>query len=112
MRARERCASLEVLPAGRPMPHKGCYRARHPKGGPVTKPARAEYTETVRRRYVVAARELKSRILDEYCRTLGCHRKAAIRALGRKPRARQRAGRRVQYDRSLVPTLEHLWQIS
>jgi len=78
----------------------------------VTKPARVEYTETVRRRYVAATRELKSQILDEYCRTLRCHRKAAIRALGRKPPARQRAGRRVQYDRSLVPTLEHLWQIS
>jgi len=78
----------------------------------VTKPARVEYTETVRRRYVAATRELKSQILDEYCRTLRCHRKAAIRALGRKPQARQRAGRRVQYDRSLVPTLEHLWQIS
>src|SRR5215467_6017983 len=87
---RARCASLEVLPAKRPMPHKGCYRARHPKGGPVTKPARVEYTETVRRRYVSATRELKSQILDEYCRTLRCHCKAAIRALGRKPQARQR----------------------
>src|SRR5437867_7381495 len=72
----------------RPMPHKGCYRAGHPKGGPVTKPARAEYTEAVRRRYVAAEREMKSRILDEYCRTLHCHRQAAIRALGRTPQPR------------------------
>jgi hypothetical protein len=78
----------------------------------VTKPARAEYTEAVRRRYVAAEREMKSRILDEYCRTLRCHRKAAIRALARTPRPRRRAGRRVQYDRSLVPTLERLWHIS
>src|SRR5262249_14906546 len=81
-----RCASLEVLPAKRPMPHKGCYRARHPKGGPVTKPARVEYTETVRRRYVAATRELKSQILDEYCRTLRCHRKAAIGPWGESRR--------------------------
>jgi len=75
-----RCASLKVLPARRLVPHKGCYRAEHPKGGPVTKPARAEYTEAVRMRYLAAARRMKSRILDEYRRTLRCHRKAAIRA--------------------------------
>jgi len=34
-------ASQRVLPSG-----------THPKGGPVTKPARAEYTEAVRLRYV------------------------------------------------------------
>ena len=78
----------------------------------MTKPARAEYTEAVRGRYEAAERQMKSRILDEYCRTLRCHRKAAIRALRRIPRPRRRAGRRVQYDRSLVPTLEQLWQIS
>jgi hypothetical protein len=61
---------------------------------------------------VAAEREMKSQILDEYCRTLGCHRKAAIRALGRRPQPRQRAGRRVQYNRALVPMLERLWQIS
>ena len=95
------------------MPHKGCYRAAgHSKGGPVTKPARGEYTEAVRRRYVTAKREMKGQILDEYCRTLRCHRKAAIRALRRTPAARQRAGRRVRYDRGVVPTLERLWQVS
>ena len=78
----------------------------------MTKPARAEYTEAVRRRYVAAEREMKSRILDEYCRTLHCHRQAAIRALGRTPQPRRRSGRRVQYDRGLVPTLERLWHIS
>jgi len=78
----------------------------------VTKPARAEYTEAVRLRYVTAAREMKSRILDEYCRTLQCHRKAAIRVLGRVPQRRRRPGRRVQYDRRVVPILERIWQIS
>ena len=78
----------------------------------MTKPARAEYTEAVRLRYVTAAREMKSRILDEYCRTLQCHRKAAIRVLGRVPQRRRRPGRRVQYDRRVVPILERIWQIS
>ena len=94
------------------MPHNGCYRAERPKGGPVTKPARAEYTEAVRLRYLAAARGMKSRILDEYCRTLRCHRKAAIRALGRVPQRPRRPGRRVQYDRRVVPILERIWQIS
>src|SRR5262249_52845565 len=107
-----RCASLKVLPARRLMPHNGCYRAGHPKGGPVTKPARAEYTEAVRLRYVNAVRDMKSRMLDEYCRTLHCHRKAAIRALRLAPQRRRRPGRRVQYDRRVVPILERIWQIS
>jgi hypothetical protein len=55
----------------------------------------------------------KGRILDEYCRTAGCHRKAAIRALRRRPRRRpQRRGRRRHYDPTVVPALERLGEIS
>jgi hypothetical protein len=78
----------------------------------VTKPARQEYTAAVRERYLVADRAGKGQILEEYCRTLRCHRKAAIRALRRLPRPRQRAGRAGTYDRALVPVLERLWQVS
>lgn len=77
----------------------------------MTKPARQEYTAAVRRRYLAADREGKSRILEEYCRTLRCHRKAAIRALRREPQARRRVGRRVTYDRAVVPVLEQLWRV-
>lgn len=78
----------------------------------MTKPARQEYTAAVRGRYLAAAREGKRRILDEYCRTLRCHRKAAIRALRRPSRARRRAGRAVTYDRAVVPVLDRLWRVS
>jgi hypothetical protein len=78
----------------------------------VTKPARQEYTAAVRGRYLAADREGKGRILEEYCRTLRCHRKAAIRALRRQPQTRRRAGRTVTYDRAVVPVLERLWQVS
>lgn len=78
----------------------------------MTKPARQEYTAAVRGRYLAADREGKRQILEEYCRTLRCHRKAAIRALRRAPGARRRAGRTVTYDRSVVPILERLWRVS
>ena len=78
----------------------------------MTKPARQEYTAAVRGRYLAADREAKSRILEEYCRTLRCHGKAAIRALRRRPQARRRAGRAVTYDRVVVPVLERLWRVS
>ena len=71
----------------------------------MTKSARQEYTAAVRGRYLAADREEKSRILEEYCRTLRGHRKAAIRALRRRPEARRRAGRAVMYDRAVVPVL-------
>jgi hypothetical protein len=78
----------------------------------VTKPARQEYTAAVRGRYLAADREGKSRILEEYCRTLRCHRKAAMRALRRPPPARRRAGRAVTYEHTVVPGLERLWRVS
>jgi len=78
----------------------------------VTKPSRREYTATVQARYGTADRGTKGRILDEYCRTLRCHRKAAIRALKRGPRAPRRTGRTLTYDRAVVPRLVQLWEIS
>ena len=46
----------------------------------MTERARREYAEVLRRQYQVADKHERGRILDEYCRTTGCHRKAAIRA--------------------------------
>lgn len=48
----------------------------------MTEPTRREHAEALRGRYASATRQEKGRILDEYCRTTGCHRKAAIRRLG------------------------------
>jgi hypothetical protein len=79
----------------------------------VTQRSRQEYTVAVHARYAASDRASKGRILDEYCRTTGCHRKAAIRAL-RRPARRPagRPGRPRQYDRALVTPLERLWEIS
>lgn len=79
----------------------------------MTQRAQREYAEAVRARYAAATREMKGRILDEYCRTTRCHRKAAIRALrhGPQPPGRRR-GRPRRYGPELVPLLERLWEIS
>jgi transposase InsO family protein len=55
-----------------------------------------EYAEAVRARYRAAMKVEKGAILDEFCRTTGYHRKAAIRLLAgsrRPPRPRPRARR-------------------
>src|SRR5260370_14969058 len=112
--SRMRCASLEVLPAESPMPQKGCYRTTpSARGGIVTRRSQEEYTAVVRARYAEADRVTKGRILDEYCRTASCHRKAAIRALRRPPPRRpHRRGRLRQYDLAVAPARERLWEVS
>jgi hypothetical protein len=80
----------------------------------VTEAARREYAAVMRPRYQRAARPERGRLLDEYCRTTGCHRKAAIRRLRRAPGARGRApGRPCRYAcRELAPILERAWLAS
>ena len=51
----------------------------------MTEPARREYAAVMRARYQHANRRERGRLLDEYCRTTGCHRKAAIRRLRTPP---------------------------
>ena len=43
-----------------------------------------EYTEAVRGRYLRASKKEKGRILDEFTKVIGCHRKVAIRLLRRE----------------------------
>jgi len=49
------------------------------------------YVEAIRPRYRVASREAKKTILDEMSATMGCHRKAVIRMIGRANRQHQGA---------------------
>src|SRR5439155_5438554 len=68
---------------------------------------------SARARYAVATKREKGRMLDEYCRTTRCHRKAAIRRLGGAAApAASRPGRPRQYSRELIPVLERGWQAS
>jgi len=72
-----------------------------------------EYAASLRSRYRVASRPDKSRLLDEFCRATGRHRKVAIRILRRRPtRSATRAGRPREYGTMLRPVLEQLWEAS
>src|ERR1043166_7205860 len=53
----------------------------HPEMSEIT---RKEVLEKLRRRYVTPGQEHKRKLIDEAVQLLGYHRKAAIRALGRK----------------------------
>lgn len=78
----------------------------------MTEAARREYAAALRGRYVTATKTVKGTLLTEYCRTTGCHRKAAIRAL-RAPRtpSGRRPGRPPQYDVAIRPVLQRLWEV-
>lgn len=73
-----------------------------------------EYVEAIRERYQKAGKEEKGKILDEFTKTTGLHRKAAIRLLNR-PRpapARKRGGRPRRYGALVVEALRVVWEAS
>ncbi len=80
----------------------------------MTERARREYAAVMQARYQRATKAERGRLLDEYCRTTGCHRKAAIRRLRRAPGPPPRPpGRPAQYvARDLAPLLERAWLAS
>lgn len=72
----------------------------------------AEYALVMRRRYELAKRAEKGRILDEFCETTGMHRKAAIRLLNQKPQpALRRGGRPRRYGPEVSEALVKVWQV-
>ncbi len=72
-----------------------------------------EYALAIRDRYQKATREEKGQILDEFVKTTGYHRKAAIRLLLRQPpvASLKRRGR-VPYYRSVLEPLKTIWEAS
>lgn len=80
----------------------------------MTRLARQEYAAALRERYRTAGKGEKGRLLDEFCRTTGGHRKAAIRLLRGSPprRAAGRRGRPRRYGPALEPILTRLWELS
>ena len=72
-----------------------------------------EYAEATRARYKVASKREKGVILDEFCKTIGHHRKAAIRLLCQPPRRTgRRRGRPAKYTPEIMPPLKLLWEVS
>lgn len=73
---------------------------------------RMEYLRAIHPRYGSASREEKGRILDEFCRVTGYHRKYAVRLLNgpsppAKPKRRRR--RRPKYSEEVVGALVSIW---
>ena len=73
-----------------------------------------EYTETMRQHYTGACRTEKSRLLDEFIRVTGYHRKSAVRVLsGTKPtRSVRGRGRPPVYGPELRDALWVVWEVS
>jgi len=76
--------------------------------------SKKEYTELTHLRYKKASHSEKTKILDEYCATCGCHRKHAIRVLRgfkrfTKPRAKKRGKPIVYHKEKLLDPLKRIW---
>ena len=78
----------------------------------MTRASIREYTEAVRWRYLKASKEEKGKILDEFTKVTGYHRKAAIRLLHRvsKPSTGKKRGRPRQYGVAVVGGLKATWE--
>jgi Integrase core domain len=80
--------------------------------GPISKPARREVLEALRKRYDQGTKQEKTRILDEFVAVAGCHRKHAIRLLtGIISHAASHGpvARRI-YDEAVRAALATLWE--
>ena len=73
-----------------------------------------EYLKAIRERYLAALKEEKGKILDEFTKVTGMHRKAAIRLLNHPipHSAQKRRGRRRGYDAEVVKDLKVVWEAS
>ena len=71
-----------------------------------------EYAEALRDRYSGAPKEAKGRMLDEFTKVTGLHRKAAIRLLNRRGRAEvsKRRGRPRRYGAGVAAALRAVWE--
>jgi hypothetical protein len=80
----------------------------------VTRQSIEEYVQAVRERYRKASKKDKGKILDEFTKTTGLHRKAVIRLLNRagKYPVKKRSGRPQQYGSEVVETLKNVWEAS
>ena len=73
--------------------------------------ARMEYVKVIQDRYRRAARQEKSRVLEEFCRVNGYNRKYAIRLLNGPPPEKVRLSRRRSffYSAEVIRIAEEIW---
>ncbi len=73
-----------------------------------------EYAQVLRPRYHKARKEDKGKMLDEFTKVTGLHRKAAIRLLNRvgHPTKGKRRGRKRRYGSEVVEALREIWEAS
>jgi len=76
--------------------------------------SKKEYVETIFQRYKQATRKQKNLILDEFCATLGYHRKHAIRLLRnykcfQKPKKNKRGRVPIYRHPSILKPLKKIW---
>lgn len=73
-----------------------------------------EYLQAVRGRYLRATKADKKKVLDEFVRVTGYHRKSAIRALNRPTHVKriERRGRPKKYKSTVASELKYLWEIT
>jgi hypothetical protein len=73
-----------------------------------------EYAQALRLRYRKAAKEEKSKMLDEFIQVTGFHRKAAIRLLNRVSwlTSGKQRGRKRKYGSEVAEALKEVWEAS
>jgi len=78
----------------------------------MTRDSIREYAEAVRWRYLRTSKREKGKILDEFTKVTGYHRKAAIRLLRRQnqPAKNKKRGRPRQYSAAVVDALRVAWE--
>jgi len=77
----------------------------------VTRRSIVEYVEAIRQRYLSGSKKGKGKMLDEFTKVTGLHRKTAIRLLNRvsHPGSNKRRGRPARY-KDVIQPLKVIWE--
>ena len=80
----------------------------------MTRASIQEYSDAIRKRYTSGLKAEKGKILDEFTKVTGLHRKAAIRLLRKKSpgTGRKRRGRTKYYGNEVTIALRIIWEAS
>ena len=80
----------------------------------MTRASIREYADAIRERYRTGCKTEKGKILDEFTKVTGLHRKAAIRLLRSKPQGtgRKKRGRTKYYGNEVTIALRMIWEAS